>query len=199
MTCFYDAYNFIIRDLVNIDAATSLNAQKLDSMRLTEVQAYPHNIELNLELKVDGASLGLHLSISAAPAEVMEARISDDRVGFFSDCFELVGSDATKGPNLRAKDQDRRTCLAHRWRLEPHGGLPCPDDGCVAVRPITYHLDPSIPVKWRKCFQHGVEAWNRGFIAAGWTDGTIRAIFPEDPEWPSDYTASDVRYSSITW
>lgn len=50
-TCFYDAYNFIVRDLVNIDAAATLNAAKLDSMRLTDINAYPRNIELNLELK----------------------------------------------------------------------------------------------------------------------------------------------------
>lgn len=59
-------------------------------MRLTDIDAFPRNIEMELQLKADGASVGIHLSIAAAPAEVMEARIADDRVGFFSDCFELV-------------------------------------------------------------------------------------------------------------
>lgn len=89
-------------------------------------------------------------------------------------------------------------CLAQRWRLR-QATSPCPSSGCKALAPIVYHLDPSIPPKWRPCFRHGVEAWDAAFQQAGWAQGTVLARSPSDADWPADYDAADIRFSSITW
>lgn len=147
-------------------------------------------------------SVSLHLSLAAAPAAaaVMPARPADPRVGFFSTCFEVLGADARGGESPRLGEQDAEVCLAQRWRLEPaEPGAPCPAGGCAPAKPITYHLDTSIPDKWRPCFRHGVEAWDEAFRAAGWAEGTVRAVSPGDADWPADYDAADMRFSSVTW
>lgn len=59
-----------------------------------------------------------------------------------------------------------QVCLAQRWRLQPTTSpSACPPTGCVSADPITFHLDPSVPEKWRSCFKHGVEAWDVAFQA----------------------------------
>ena len=34
-------------------------------------------------------------------------------------------------------------------------------------KPITYYIDPSVPLKWRPYLKAGVEAWNDAFFEAG--------------------------------
>lgn len=44
-----------------------------------------------------------------------------------------------------------------------------------------------MPTKWRQAFKEGVEAWQPAFAAAGFGDKAIRAVLPDDPDWPKDY------------
>jgi hypothetical protein len=87
-------------------------------------------------------------------------------------------------------------CYIHRWRLE------LADPACLASckpkKPIVYHIDPSVPERWAGCVARGVENWNRAFNEAGWS-GAMVARREGDAEWPADYAAADMRYSSITW
>ena len=50
-----------------------------------------------------------------------------------------------------------------------------------------------MPTKWRQAFKEGVEAWQPAFAAAGFGDKAIRAVLPDDPDWPKDYAAGDIR------
>ncbi len=43
-----------------------------------------------------------------------------------------------------------------------------------------------------------MEAWAPAFEQAGFSQA-IRAVLPGDDDWPVDYAAADVRYSSISW
>jgi hypothetical protein len=134
-------------------------------------------------------------------------------VGFFRECFSALGTlhDGAPPPSpatppgggdgrlesgFSQHDQDPHVCYIHRWRLE------LADPACLASckpkKPIVYHIDPSVPERWAGCVARGVENWNRAFNEAGWS-GAMVARREGDAEWPADYAAADMRYSSITW
>ena len=74
----------------------------------------------------------------------------------------------------------------------------CAADLCDPTTPLRYHIDPSIPEKWRPYFKKGVESWQPAFAALGFKN-TPSALLPGDPGWPVDYTAGDMRYPSISF
>ena len=51
---------------------------------------------------------------------------------------------------------------------------------------------------WRKYFKEGIEGWNEAFALAGYKDA-VRAVLPDDDDWPTDYDAGDARFSTIAW
>lgn len=183
----------------------------------------PSNLELELVVTEagpggSGAGVGVRLSLAAAPAEPMLPRLAPPAAlgqaapGYFSTCFAALGGgagaaagDAGAGADAAPGGQDGRRCVLSRWRLA-RGAAAAPGCGqggaspaCPYDRPITFHLDPSVPPKWAPCFAHGVAAWDAAFRAAGWAAGAVRALRPGDPAWPADYDAADTRFSSITF
>jgi hypothetical protein len=206
-SAFYLANDFLLNRFALVGVLGELDTGSLDAARVSHVTAHPRNLEMDIQGGANGTHVAVHLSLTLAPDVPMAPRLADDRAGFFSSCFVQLGSDPTSSPangDLPRSAQDRRACLAHRWRLERAATSPqnCGSPAspkCVPKTPITYHLDPSIPDKWAACFAHGVTAWDAAFQAAGWAAGTIRALRPSDPAWPSDYSSQDIRFSSITF
>ena len=86
--------------------------------------------------------------------------------------------------------------VIQRWRLEKAD--PTCVSACTPLKPITYHVDPSVPPHWRPTVKRAVEVWNAAFEEAGWANAVV-ALLPDDPRWPSDYSAGDLRYSSVSW
>jgi hypothetical protein len=202
---FYLANDFLLSRFALADVLDALDAPALSASRLAGAAGHPRNLELALQGRANGSFVGVHLSVVAAPAVPMPPRLADGRAGFFATCFGALGaSPPGAGPQQARRSQDARACVAHRWRLTPSPASPSPCGApprapCIAQTPITYHLDPSIPDKWARCFAHGVTSWDAAFSAAGWAPGAIRALRPGDPSWPVDYDAGDIRYSSITF
>lgn len=54
------------------------------------------------------SSVSLHLSLAALPepGDVMPARVADPRIGYFSTCFELLGSNGDRAQGAALGDQD---------------------------------------------------------------------------------------------
>ena len=69
---------------------------------------------------------------------------------------------------------------------------------CEPVKPIIYYIDPSVPERWRPYVAKGVTAWQKAFEQVGFKN-TPRAILPGSSEWPTDYTAGDIRYATISF
>ena len=63
---------------------------------------------------------------------------------------------------------------------------------------MLYYIDPTVPARWRPWFKRGVEVWQPAFAKAGWKD-TPRAVLPGDPDWPADFSAGDIRYSTVSF
>ena len=170
---------------------------------LSDVKAFPTNIEVRSVLTFRGADTGsgqgarpsgggrsltalVHYSLVKLPETPMMPRYFDPRVGYFTQSFEKYDD-----PKVWVM---RRQFIA-RYRLEkkdPNAALSEP------VKPITFYLSREIPEKWRPFLKKGVEDWNTAFEEAGFKNAIVCREAPErteDPNWDPE----DARYSVIRW
>ena len=137
-------------------------------------------------LRAGSHSVVMHWSMVLLPEKPMQARLFDDRVGYFSTSKIDYGQDEHRAPQRR---------FITRWRLEkkdPNAALSEP------VKPIVYYIDPATPKKWVPYLKAGVESWQPAFEAAGFKNAVIAKDAPT-PEQDPDWSAEDARYSVIRW
>ncbi|HET7584065.1 MAG TPA: zinc-dependent metalloprotease [Gemmatimonadaceae bacterium] len=168
----------------------------LDKTRsyLASVKAFPDNVDLQAQLTFTPGEpvninsvadsrfipVAIHYNLVRLPEQPMTPRVADDRMGYF----------LTVRKDFSGDDDEFFARYINRWRLEPGrkvGSLYEP------VHPIVYYLDPNIPVEYRPYVKAGVEAWNRAFEAAGFTNAIRAEMLPDsaDPE--------DIRYHTLRW
>lgn len=127
--------------------------------------------------------LTLHYSLARLPAQVMHARAADARIGHFNTSVVDFSDDLARNPRQRYVD---------RWRLEkkdPSAPLSEP------VKPITFWLDRTIPLKYRAAVTAGVLEWNKAFEKIGFKDALRVEIQPDD----ADFDTLDFGRASIRW
>jgi hypothetical protein len=127
--------------------------------------------------------LGVHLAIGRLPETPMPARLADARVGTFNTTVQDFGNDLSRSPRQR---------YVARWRLEkkdPAAALSEP------VKPITFWLDRTIPLKYRDAFSRGVLAWNAAFEKIGFSNAVVVQVQPDD----ADFDTLDTDVASIRW
>lgn len=110
------------------------------------------------------------------------ARRDDPRVGYFTQEFDDLTSDRT------ANYRD----VINRWHLKkknPNAKVSDP------VKPITWWIENTTPVEWRKTIADAVLAWNSSFEKAGFSNAMEVKVQPDDAEWSAD----DVRYNVLRW
>ncbi len=177
--------------------------RSLDKSRsmIMGVKSYPQNIEVRHVLTYNATkmpsnaltnslSLEMNQSMILLPADPMQPRYYDERVGYFSVQQTDYDDDYQRATPKR---------LITRWRLEPkdpeafrRGELVEP------VKPIVYYIDPSTPEKWRPYLKQGVEDWNVAFAEAGFKNAII-AKDPPSPEEDPEFSPEDIRYSVIRY
>ena len=115
--------------------------------------------------------------------EPMQARIADERVGFFT----VSRTDYTTDLNVKSKEH-----LLKRWRLEKK-------DANAAVsepkEPIVYWLDKNIPEKYRESVSQGVLEWNKAFEKAGFKN----ALVVKQQQATDDFNNMDAKHASVRW
>jgi Met-zincin/Domain of unknown function (DUF5117)/Domain of unknown function (DUF5118) len=127
--------------------------------------------------------LGLHIAIGKLPETPMVPRVADARVGYFSTTVQDFGDDLARSPRQR---------YVNRWRLEkkdPAAALSEP------VKPITFWLDRTIPLKYRDAISKGVLGWNAAFERVGFKDAVVVKVQPDD----ADFDTLDTDAASIRW
>ena len=127
--------------------------------------------------------LGLHYSLARLPETLMATRPADPRVGYFTTTVADFSDDLARSPRER---------FVNHWRLEkkdPAAALSEP------VRPITYWLDRSIPVKYRAAITRGILEWNKAFERIGFKDAIVVKVQPED----ANFDTLDVGVTSVRW
>ena len=199
-----DLAPFLVSDLT--DLAEGLHGALGKSMRfdkdrsaLGALKNFPENTEIEALLTYspnDRQGYGLntvpddryvpitvHYSFSKLPDNPMQPRLADDRTGYFLT--------AVKDFTRDTEDNYWRRYINH-WRLEkkdPAAALSEP------VKPITFYLDKTIPVRYRPYIRQGLEAWNKAFEASGFKNAVVVKDAPDDPNWDPE----DVRYSTVRW
>ncbi len=203
-------------DVVEFSGRTRVGARTFDASRsfVDRAVSFPENIEVEathtynnpppeagaggrggpapggrggaVALRPGSHSVVMHFSMVLLPEKPMQARLFDERVGYFSTAKMDYSVDEHRAPRRR---------FITRWRLEkkdPNAALSEP------VKPIVYYIDPATPKKWIPYLKAGVESWQPAFEAAGFKNAVIAKEAPtaqEDPDWSPE----DARYSVIRW
>jgi len=177
--------------------------KSLDKSRspIESVKSFPINVEVRhittfdaseppSKSKTETLSLLMNQSFIKLPEERMQARIYDERVGWFSMSQVDYSSDALKADEKR---------FIRRWKLIPkdieaykRGELVEP------VKQIVYYLDPATPLKWRPYFKQGIEDWNECFETAGFKNVVV-ALDPPTKEEDPDFSPEDARFSTVRY
>ncbi|HSI61343.1 MAG TPA: zinc-dependent metalloprotease [Ideonella sp.] len=127
--------------------------------------------------------LGLHYSLAKLPEKPMAPRRADSRVGYFTTTVQNFGGDTVRTPKQR---------YVNRWRLEkkePEAALSEP------VKPITFWLDRTIPLKYRDAITRGALEWNKAFEKIGFKDAVVVQVQPDD----ATFDTLDLNVASIRW
>ena len=127
--------------------------------------------------------LGLHYSLARLPDKPMATRLADPRVGYFTTTVADFTDDLARSPRER---------FVNHWRLEkkdPAAALSEP------VKPITYWLDRTIPMKYRAAITRGILEWNKAFERIGFKDAIVVKVQPED----ANFDTLDVGVTSVRW
>ncbi|MGV3614300.1 MAG: zinc-dependent metalloprotease [Fimbriimonas sp.] len=109
------------------------------------------------------------------------ARLSDPRVGYFTESFFSVG---------RFLNADRTERYINRFNLQKKDPKAATSE---PVKPIAWTIDPSIPAEFRPAVKEGVLRWNKAFDAMGYKN----AVVVEDAPKGEDYDHADGRRNVI--
>ncbi|WP_413532220.1 zinc-dependent metalloprotease [Empedobacter brevis] len=162
------------------------------------VKTFPENIVVKSQLTTSvneggvdlAVTLGVTSNIVLLSSTPMQPRLSDNRVGYFTEKHWFFN-------DAQHKMEDQR--FITKWRLEPkdedkekylRGELVEPK------KPIIYYIDPSTPKQWRQKIIAGVHDWQVAFEQAGFKNAVIAKEPTEDDK---DFDIDDVRYSVITY
>ena len=127
--------------------------------------------------------LGFYYSFMPLPAQPMQGRRADDRIGHFVSTSQDYSDDVTPTTAVH---------LVSRWRLEkqdPTQPLSEPK------QPIVYWLDANVPEKYRESMRQGVLAWNEAFERIGFKN----AIVVKQQGETDHFNTMDARHASIRW
>ncbi|HXJ68612.1 MAG TPA: DUF5117 domain-containing protein, partial [Verrucomicrobiae bacterium] len=148
-----------------------------DRSGLGSLKAFPDNCEFEATLTYTPADrsrlqldavpdnryipLGVHYSFTRLPANPMQPRWADNRVGFFLDAEKDFARDDKE--NFWLRD-------IHRWRLEKKDPAAAVSE---PVKPIVYYVDWTVPDKFRPWVKEGIEKWQAAFELAGFKNAIL--------------------------
>jgi Met-zincin/Domain of unknown function (DUF5117) len=124
----------------------------------------------------------VNFAISALPPAPMQPRAADARIGYFTQSQWDFSDDLSRTPVVHHVD---------RWRLEkkdPAAALSEP------VKPITYWLDRTIPLKYRDTISAGILEWNKAFEPLGIERAIEVKVQPDDAEFDTLDGGASVRW-----
>lgn len=168
---------------------------------ISNTKSFPSNTEVRHVLTYRGKklpdnyltqtlSVEMNQSFILLPETLMQPRIYDERVGYFSLQQTNYSSDKQKAATQR---------FITKWRLEPKDMEAFKRGELVEPKKqIVYYIDPGTPEKWRPYLKQGVNDWQKAFEAAGFKNAIIAKDPPSKEENP-DWSPEDVRYSVIRY
>ncbi len=123
-------------------------------------------------------------------------RLADPRIGYFINGqlsanrsgFENFDNEAATDP---------RTHYINRWNLrkaDPDAKMSPP------VKPITFLIDDSVPVRYRKAMREGILSWNATFERLGIEGAVVVRDAPKQTtKQDQEYDHADMRFNTLRW
>jgi len=158
-------------------------------VKIKKAKAFPQNVELAFEVPTASGRLQtLHYSISVIPKGTgYRPRKADTRVGYFTTSFSDYG---------KFKDSETDVRYVNRWNLQKA-------DSSLSVsppkNPITFYIEHTAPVRYRRWIRQGILAWNEAFERVGISDAIEVHYQDERSDKHMDKDPEDVRYNFIRW
>ena len=170
-----------------------------DRTFIDTVKTYPINVEFQTlrtygmtsgkapTAQTGSATLSLNTSLVLLPKEPMQARLFDERVGFFNNKVTQFSDD----------DAPEHDAIISRYRLEPKNEKVYKAGKLVEPKKqIVYYIDPATPKKWVKYLKMGIDDWNAAFEAAGFKNAIVAKDWPQDDPTMS---MDDARFSVLRY
>ncbi len=200
----FDVTPFLLRDAHGVAAtldATGEGKYSLDASRsapyLEYTGSFAKNTELEATLTFTGSGEGRwlrsvapdptsvtvrqHHSFVELPDDGYQPRVWDPRSGYISQSFFDYATPISQ-------PIEQRYVIRHRLeKKDPGAAVSEP------VEPIVYWLDPGTPEPIRSALLDGARWWNQAFEAAGFENGFIVKMLPEDAN------PLDLQYNLIQW
>lgn len=189
---------------VNPRQRKNFGLKGVDSKRsfISSMKSFPENVLVKHVLTYKGGedlpsnsitgtmSVEMTQSFIELPAEPMQPRLFDSRVGYFS-------INQTDYSLNEQKAASRRYIT--KWRLEPSDPEAYARGELVEpTKQIVYYIDPATPAKWAPYIKQGVDDWQSAFEEAGFKNAIVGKYAPSKEENP-DWDPEDVRYSVIRY
>ncbi|HNQ23527.1 MAG TPA: zinc-dependent metalloprotease [Phycisphaerae bacterium] len=162
--------------------------------RWAKRKAFPRNVEVAVDAAImrpgnqGGTRAQVHYSIVELPKSDYKPREADPRVGYFITAIKdwSVPHDA---------DTIFKRYI-HRWdvrKAEPSKEVSDADPD----HHITYYIEKTVPVKYRRYVREGILEWNRAFEKAGIRNAV--QIEQQTDTVHADKDPEDVRYAFFRW
>lgn len=158
-----------------------------------KLKAFNENVEIAIEAPIfEGRSeqklKTLHYSISVMnPSPSYQPRVADPRIGYFLTHYTDLG---------KFKDGETRVRYINRWNLQKR-------DPSLKMSPakkqITFILEHTVPVRYRRWVAQGVLSWNKAFEKVGILDAVKVEFQDAESGQFMDVDPEDVRYNFVRW
>lgn len=167
-------------------------AVRADLSTWAKVKVFPDNVLVETDLALGGASGGHSVGVAYSFQRLpklggYKARAADERVGYFTTERVDWGKPAEVRENL-----DR---YVNRWNLEKKDASL---DLSPPKKPITFYIEKTVPVQWRRWVRAGIEEWNKAYEKIGFVDAVVVQQQTEDNEF-KDLDPEDSRYNFFRW
>ncbi len=199
-----DLTPFLLSDEYQVSETLKRRKQgtyKLESTRsavyLPNTKNFPKNSEFESILTFLGTPEGEYVEDVVPTPGAVTVRVHFSMIELPDDDYEPLPYDPRSSFNsIEFKDYAtpisdplvKRFTTRHRLKKkDPSAEISEP------VEPIIYYLDPGTPEPVRSALLEGARWWNQAFEAAGYKDGFIVEMLPEDAD------PLDIRYNVIQW
>lgn len=158
-----------------------------------EFKVFPRNVELSVDLafmrRGAGRRMQFHYSLSRIPkGDGFKPRAADDRIGYFM----TVRKDWNKSPSSKTLF-DR---YINRWNLQKS------DESAElspVKEPITWYIEKTVPIKYRRYVKEGILEWNKAFEKCGFLDAVVVNQQENDRDRFGNLDPEDSRYNFFRW
>lgn len=159
------------------------------SIYVVDAKEFPNNFDITVDYGPMFPLLRVGYTVVLLPEQPMKPRSNDDRLLYFDTQYVNKGNLESRPSEVRKLSElvDSEVSMIWRYNIDA-----LPD------QTIRFYVDPSVPKRWRPFFRKGIEVWNDAYTLIE-RPNAVKAILPEDPDWPSDFELSDARFNTISW